>query len=93
MSVDTRTIRQQLEEREREILAPQASKSADTKGRVRKETEDAIRPAFQRDRDRIIHTRRFGVSNTNPGVFCADGRSLPHAAGTRWRWRKSRARS
>ena len=69
MSVDTRTIRQQLEEREREILAPQASKSADTKGRVRKETEDAIRPAFQRDRDRIIHTKAFRRLKHKTQVF------------------------
>jgi dGTPase len=53
------SIREQLEQRERETLAPQASKSADSKGRVRKETEDAIRPAFQRDRDRVIHTKAF----------------------------------
>ena len=53
------SIREQLEQREREILAPHASKSADSKGRARKETEDAIRPAFQRDRDRIIHTKAF----------------------------------
>jgi dGTPase len=71
MSVDTRTIRQQLEEREREILAPQASKSADTKGRARKETEDAIRPAFQRDRDRIIHTKAFRRLKHKTQVFFA----------------------
>src|SRR6187549_978699 len=55
----TPSIREQLEQREREILAPQASKSADSKGRMRKEAEDGIRPAFQRDRDRIIHTKAF----------------------------------
>ena len=31
------SIREQLEAREREILAPQAAKSADTKGRLRTE--------------------------------------------------------
>ena len=31
------SIREQLEAREREILAPQAAKSADTKGRLRQE--------------------------------------------------------
>jgi len=35
----TATIRQQLEQREREILAPQSAKSADTKGRLRVETD------------------------------------------------------
>ena len=65
----TASIREQLEQRERDILAPQASKSADSKGRVRKETEDAIRPAFQRDRDRIIHTKAFRRLKHKTQVF------------------------
>src|SRR5215213_7351821 len=63
------SIREQLEQREREILAPQASKSADSKGRVRTEIEDAIRPAFQRDRDRIIHTKAFRRLKHKTQVF------------------------
>ncbi|MEO7156860.1 MAG: deoxyguanosinetriphosphate triphosphohydrolase [Vicinamibacterales bacterium] len=65
------SIREQLERRERDILAPQASKSADSKGRVRNETEDAIRPAFQRDRDRIIHTKSFRRLKHKTQVFFA----------------------
>ena len=65
----TPSIRQQLEQREREILAPQASKSADSKGRVRREAEDPIRPAFQRDRDRIIHTKAFRRLKHKTQVF------------------------
>ena len=65
----TPSIREQLEQRERDILAPQASKSADSKGRVRKEAEDAIRPAFQRDRDRIIHTKAFRRLKHKTQVF------------------------
>lgn len=65
------SIREQLEQRERDILAPQASKSADSKGRVRKEPEDAIRPAFQRDRDRIIHTKAFRRLKHKTQVFFA----------------------
>ena len=65
----TPSIREQLEQREREILAPQASKSADSKGRVRKEAEDPIRPAFQRDRDRIIHTKAFRRLKHKTQVF------------------------
>jgi dGTPase len=53
------SIREQLEQREREILAPQAAKSADSRGRARDEPEDPIRPAFQRDRDRVIHCKAF----------------------------------
>ena len=65
------SIREQLEQREREILAPQASRSADSKGRVRKETEDPIRPAFQRDRERIIHTKAFRRLKHKTQVFFA----------------------
>ena len=65
----TPSIREQLEQREREILAPQAAKSADSKGRIRREGEDPIRPAFQRDRDRIIHTKAFRRLKHKTQVF------------------------
>jgi dGTPase len=65
------TIREQLEQREREILAPQAAKSADTRGRVRPEEEDPIRPAFQRDRDRVIHCKAFRRLKHKTQVFFA----------------------
>lgn len=65
------TIREQLEQREREILAPQAAKSGDTKGRSRPENEDPIRPAFQRDRDRIIHCKAFRRLKHKTQVFFA----------------------
>ena len=64
-------IRQQLEAREREILAPQAAKSADSKGRLRPEQEDDVRPAFQRDRDRIIHCKAFRRLKHKTQVFFA----------------------
>src|ERR671918_1449187 len=65
------TIREQLERREREILAPQAAKSADTRGGLRAEPEDPIRPAFQRDRDRIIHSKAFRRLKHKTQVFFA----------------------
>jgi dGTPase len=64
-------IREQLEQREREILAPQAAKSADTRGRLRPEPEDPIRPAFQRDRDRVIHCKAFRRLKHKTQVFFA----------------------
>ncbi len=65
------TIREQLEAREREILAPQAAKSADSRGRLRPEREDDVRPAFQRDRDRIIHCKAFRRLKHKTQVFFA----------------------
>src|SRR6202011_4862867 len=65
------TLRQQLEARERDILAPQAAKSADSRGRLRTEAEDEVRPAFQRDRDRIIHCKAFRRLKHKTQVFFA----------------------
>jgi len=63
------TIREQLEQREREILSPRAAKSADSRGRLRPEAEDDVRPAFQRDRDRIIHSKAFRRLKHKTQVF------------------------
>jgi len=65
------SIREQLEEREHQILAPQAAKSAATRGRLHPETEDPIRPAFQRDRDRVIHSKAFRRLKHKTQVFFA----------------------
>ncbi len=65
------SIREQLEQREREILAPQAARSADSRGRRRPEREDDVRPAFQRDRDRIIHSKAFRRLKHKTQVFFA----------------------
>src|SRR5579862_3787337 len=65
------TIREELEQRERDILAPQAAKSADSRGRLRPEAEDDVRPAFQRDRDRIIHSKAFRRLKHKTQVFIA----------------------
>ncbi|PWT86317.1 MAG: deoxyguanosinetriphosphate triphosphohydrolase [Blastocatellia bacterium] len=65
------TVREQLEARERSSLAPQAAKSADSRGRLRPESEDEVRPAFQRDRDRIIHSKAFRRLKHKTQVFFA----------------------
>lgn len=65
------TLREQLEAREREVLAPQAAKSVDSRGRLRPEREDDVRPAFQRDRDRIIHCKAFRRLKHKTQVFFA----------------------
>jgi len=67
----TTSIREELERRERSVLAPQAAKSADTRGRLLAETEDPIRPAFQRDRDRVVHSKAFRRLKHKTQVFFA----------------------
>jgi dGTPase len=65
------SIRETLEQRERETLAPQAAYSADSRGRLRPEPEDDVRPAFQHDRDRIIHSKAFRRLKHKTQVFFA----------------------
>src|SRR5688572_14075552 len=65
------SIRESLEQRELETLAPQATKSAASRGRLRPEGEDDVRPSFQRDRDRIIHSKAFRRLKHKTQVFFA----------------------
>ncbi len=66
-----KSIREDLEERERRTLARRAAMSAETRGRLRAEPEDPIRPAFQRDRDRIVHSKAFRRLKHKTQVFFA----------------------
>ena len=52
-------IREQLEAGEEERLAPWATRSARSRGREKPIGEDTMRTQFQRDRDRILHTKSF----------------------------------
>jgi dGTPase len=65
------SIRRQLEDLENLHLAPQAARSAQSRGRTRPEPEDPIRPIFQRDRDRIIHSKAFRRLKHKTQVFFA----------------------
>ena len=62
-------IREQLELRETEILSPYASFSRESRGREREEEECDIRPVFQRDRDRILHSKAFRRLRQKTQVF------------------------
>ena len=53
------TIRERTEQQEYTALAPYAAKAAETKGREREEPESDARTCYQRDADRILHSRSF----------------------------------
>ena len=57
--MDLSVVRRRLEERER-LLSPYAARSAESRGRETPEEPSPVRTEFQRDRDRIIHSRRSG---------------------------------
>src|ERR1044072_7098547 len=61
--------RQQLEETEDKSLAPYGMRSKDSKGRAYLDNEPEYRTAFQRDRDRILHTTAFRRLEYKTQVF------------------------
>jgi dGTPase len=64
-------IREQLEARERQILGPYAALASQTRGRLVPEAEHDYRTAFQRDRDRILHSKAFRRLKRKTQVFLA----------------------
>ncbi len=63
------SIREELENREREYLSPYAALSANSKGRDKEEPPCDIRPVYQRDRDRILHSKSFRRLKDKTQVF------------------------
>ena len=63
--------REDIEKREYEILSPFAAKVAETRGRRFPEEKCAIRTDYQRDKDRIIHSKSFRRLMHKTQVFLA----------------------
>ncbi|MCK5227752.1 MAG: deoxyguanosinetriphosphate triphosphohydrolase [Desulfobulbaceae bacterium] len=63
------SLRNDIEDREEQILSPFATLSKNSAGRSRNEANCSLRTAFQRDRDRIIHAKTFRRLNHKTQVF------------------------
>ena len=63
------TIREEMERREHMLLSPYAAFSDQSEGRDHAEPQCDIRPVYQRDRDRILHSKAFRRLKNKTQVF------------------------
>ena len=73
--------REDQEQREHGMLSPDAAFSDESEGRDRSAEPDILRNDYQRDRDKILHTKSFRrLSHKTAGVPGGGRRPLPHTA-------------
>lgn len=66
-------VRELTEQREIDLLSPFAARAAESAGRTVPEDQDPVRTVYQRDRDRILHSKSFRRLKHKTQVFIDPG--------------------